>query len=119
MGLHAIDTVRRDAAERQIPFKTEQIDDNKVRVRVTDREVTLLYTIDLQVDVIDQIAVSTGDVEKGVLKFSYLQDIDDVGNEFVSPRTAGYQTPPQQAPGPGGDAGLLWLVQLAEGSLAK
>ena len=53
------------------------------------------------------------------MKFSYLQDIDDVGNEFVSPRAAGYQTPPQQAPDPVGDAGLLWLVQLAEGSLAK
>jgi hypothetical protein len=114
MGLHAIDTVRRDAAERQIPFKTEQIDDNKVRVRVTGEKVTLLYTIDLQVDVIDEIAVSMGDVEKGVLKFSYLQDIDDIGNEFVSPRAAGYQTPPRQD-----DAGLLWLVQLAEGSLAK
>jgi len=119
MGLHAIDTVRRDAAERQIPFETEQIDGNKVRVRIADRKVTLLYTIDLQLDVINEIAVSMGDVEKGVLKFSYLQDIDDVGNEFVSPRTEGYQTPPQQAPGPVGDAGLLWLVQLAEGSLAK
>ena len=119
MGLHAIDPVRRDAAERQIPFETEQIDGNKVRVRIADRKVTLLYTIDLQLDVINEIAVSMGDVEKGVLKFSYLQDIDDVGNEFVSPRTEGYQTPPQQAPGPVGDAGLLWLVQLAEGSLAK
>ena len=119
MGLHAIDTVRRDAAERQIPFKTEQIDANKVRVRVTGEKVTLVYTIDLQLDVIDEIAVSIGGVEKGVLKFSYLQDIDDAGNEFVSPRAAGYQAPPQQAPGPVGDAGLLWLVQLAEGSLAK
>jgi len=119
MGLHAIDTVRRDAAERQIPFKTEQIDANRVRVRVTGEKVTLVYTIDLQVDVIDEIAVSMGDVEKGVLKFSYLQDIDDVGNEFVSPRATGYQAPPQQAPGPVEDAGLLWLVQLAEGSLAK
>jgi RNA polymerase sigma-70 factor (ECF subfamily) len=113
MGLHAIDTIRRDAAEQRIAFKTILIDENKVQVSMTRGEVNLLYTIDLEVDVVDEIAFSLGDSSIGELKFSYLQNIDDIGSEFVSPRSASYRGPQQQ------DFGLLWLVQLAEGSLTK
>jgi len=113
MGLHAIDTIRRDAAEQRIPFKTKLIEGNKVQVSMTHGQVNLLYTIDLEVDVVDEIAFSIGNSSIGELKFSYLQNIDDIGSEFVSPRSAGYRGPQQQ------DFGLLWLVQLAEGSLPK
>jgi len=113
MGLHAIDTIRRDAAEQRIPFRTKLIDENKVQVSMTHGQVNLLYTIDLEVDVIDEIAFSIGNSSIGELNFSYLQEIDDIGSEFVSPRSAGYRGPQQH------DPGLLWLVKLAQGALVK
>jgi len=113
MGLHTIDIVRRDAAEQRIPFQTELIASDKAQVRVTAQEVTLVYTIDLQADVVDEIEFSTGSVAIGALKFSYLQDIDGIDNQFVSPRIVGYRGPQQQ------DSGLLWLVRLAQGALPE
>ena len=113
MGLHTVDTVRRDAAELRIPFQTEQIDKNKVRVTLTYEQISLAYTVDMEIDVVDEIAFSIGDTGSGVLRFSYLQSIAGVGNEFIPPRTTSYRGPQQQ------DSGLLWLIRLAEGSSAK
>lgn len=113
MGLHTIDTVRRDAAKQGIRFETRRISDNKVEVEIDCEQVRLIYTIDLEGDVVDRIIFSLKGIDVGELKFSYLQDIDDVGNEFAAPTAPTSRAPLQQ------DPGMLWLVRLAEGSLAK
>ena len=80
---------------------------------LTHEQVTLAYTIDLETDVVDEIAFSTGDTDRGVLRFSYLQSVADVGKGFVSPRNRSYRGGQQH------NLGLLWLMQLADGSLEK
>jgi len=113
MGLHSIDTVRRDAAEQGIAFETNRISGNKAEVEMNYQQVNLIYTIDLAADVVDRIVILSKGAKKGELNFSYLQDVDDVGNEFTVPAASISRTPLQQ------DPGMLWLVRLAEGSLAR
>jgi len=112
MGLHTIDTVRRDAAEQRIWFKTRYTQDNQfAEVELTHENTKIVYKIDLETDVIDEITFSTDQGETGNLKFSYLQSVDGVSAEFVSPGRPGKPTVPQSSPG------LIWLAQLVEGSL--
>jgi hypothetical protein len=114
MGLHTVDTVRRDAAEQLVRFDTELgSDSNKVQVILNCEQVKLIYTIDLKTDVIDEITFSAQESIKGQLRFSYLQDIDGVGNEFARPTRQSSQKRQKES------KGLLWLVQLTEGSLGK
>jgi hypothetical protein len=106
MGLHTIDTVRRDAAEKQIWFETKNISGgSKTEVVLTTEQVRLVYTIDMETDVIEKITFSRNDVG-GELEFSYLQDIDNISNEFTEPRVASYRSLRQES------AGILWLVKL-------
>lgn len=115
MGLHTIDTIRRDAAEQRIPFETERIEENKVRVTLACRHLTLAYVIDLEADVVREIAFSEDEDDRGrgFLRFSYLQDITDVDKSFVSPRSIGVSRGQQQG------MGLLWLVELLQSSSAE
>ncbi len=112
MGLHTIDTVRRDAAEKQVWFETKDIPkDSKTEVVLTNEQTKLVYTIDMEADVIEKITLSADDSSEGELRFSYLQDIDDIGDEFTPPRTASYRSLQQQNP-----PGVLWLVKLINNS---
>jgi len=107
MGLHTIDTVRRDAAEQRVSFETKKISGgSKVEVVLTREQVKLVYTIDMETDVIEKITFSTGNGGEGELRFSYLQNIDNLGSEFARPRTGSYRRPQQSPPG------MLWLVKL-------
>jgi RNA polymerase sigma-70 factor (ECF subfamily) len=88
-GLHTIDTVRRDAAEEWMPFETEyKPGEVKAQVALAYESDKLIYTIDMEKDVVEKIVFS-GDVI-GELRFSYLQDIEDVGKEFAEPRERNY-----------------------------
>ncbi|MHC4699819.1 MAG: RNA polymerase sigma factor, partial [Planctomycetota bacterium] len=99
MGLHALDTVRRDAAAQRIWFKTEHLPDGKfAQVELECGGAKLVYTIDLETDVIDKIAFSTDKGETGSLTFSYLQSIDGVGREFARPSSLGRRTSPKSSP---------------------
>ncbi len=110
MGLHTIDTVRRDAAERQVWFETTyKLQEDKAEIALTCDEVELVYTIDMETDVIDKIAFEVDNVAVGELVFSYLQDIDNVGREFTEPRVRSYRESRQNPPG------LLWLSKLVMG----
>lgn len=112
MGLHTIDTIRRDAAEKQVWFETRYTSgEAKAEVVLSCEQAKLVYTIDMKNDVIETITISTNDGRKGELRFSYLQEIDQAGNEFVTPRRKTSGRPQQDQPG------ILWLVQLAEGQL--
>jgi len=113
MGLHTIDTIRRDAAEKKVWFETKHTAHNgKVELDLSYEQVLLKYKIDMETDVIDEMILFVGDNEIGYLKFSYLQEVGNVGGDFTEPRI---QSNRQQQK----DEGLLWLVKLAEGSLGK
>jgi hypothetical protein len=112
MGLHTIDTVRRDAAEQRIWFETKYLPDNRfAQVELDCEGVKLVYKIDLETDVIDEITFSTDQGKTGNLKFSYLQSIEGVSKEFIPPGR------PRQRRASKSGPGLLWLVQLVEGLL--
>src|SRR4030042_6441390 len=107
MGLHTIDTVRRDAAEKQVWFETRHLPDgSKVEVILTHEQTRLVYTFDIQTDVIEKITFSVDNGGEGELEFSSLQNIDKPGKEFFSPRVASYRKLQQNPPG------MLWLVKL-------
>ncbi|MHC4440125.1 MAG: hypothetical protein ACYS3S_22455, partial [Planctomycetota bacterium] len=107
LGLHTIDIVRRDAAERQVWFETRLLSGgDKAEVTLTQEQTRLVYTIDMESDVIDKIKFSAGNSLEGELEFSYLQDIDNVDGKFASPRIGSYRKPQQNPPG------MLWLVNL-------
>ena len=114
MGLHTIDTVRRDAAEQEVWFETKYTPGEiKTQVALTREQVKLVYTIDMEADLIDKIIFSSNaDQVTGQLQFTYLQDIEGVGDEFVEPGVGEYGNLQEEA-------GMLWLVQLAEGVLGK
>ncbi len=112
MGLHTIDTVRRDAAEQRIHFETKHTPGELfAQVELFCNGVRLIYKIDLEKDIIDEITFSTDQGNKGNLKFSYLQSIQGVGEEFIPPSRPRRSRTSKSGPG------LLWLVQLVEGSL--
>jgi RNA polymerase sigma-70 factor (ECF subfamily) len=107
MGLHTIDTVRRDAAEKQVWFETRHLlGGAKAEVVLTQEQTRLVYTIDMETDVIEKITFSADNEGEGELEISYLQNIDDLGNEFASPRLGSYRKPQQNPPG------MLWLIKL-------
>jgi hypothetical protein len=114
MGLHAIDTVRRDAAARKVPFQTDRAPDGKgVLVTVAGEQTKLVYTIDLETDVVKSIAFFAGNAPVGQLEFEYLQDLPETGGEFAVPRGIGSRGSSSQ------DEGMVWLLRLADGTLAK
>ena len=106
MGLHTIDTVRRDAAESGVWFTTEMLDGGKAAVTLTHNQAKLIYTIDMETDVIDKITFSASDGSEGELRFTYLQEIDNVGSDFAAPRTRIYRRSQQ------GSVGMPWLLEL-------
>ncbi|KPJ99540.1 MAG: hypothetical protein AMK71_09580 [Nitrospira bacterium SG8_35_4] len=61
MGLHCIDTVRRDAALSKIPFKTEMLADKALcKVSLLHPKGTIEYTINLYKDLIEEISFLDG-----------------------------------------------------------
>ena len=111
MGLHSIDTVRRDAAKEHIDFETKIVNGtDNAEVSLTYEQTKLIYTINMESDVVEKISFSTEDGE-GELNFSYLQDIDNVGNEFTPPRTGRSRSVQQNSPG------VLWLLKLTNNHL--
>ena len=116
MGLHAIDTIRRDAAEQNIRFETQYVegsDKNNAQVKLITDDVTFIYNIDLNKDVINEISFSTNMGIVGNLKFTYLQDIDGLDSEFSSPS----KLRPKHRQFLWSSQGVLWLTKLLEDSL--
>jgi hypothetical protein len=112
MGLHTIDTVRRDAAKKQIWFETRYNKSNgKALVALKTKDGRIVYTIDMEKDVIDKITFSTNDGREGELSFSYMQDIDNIGNEFAEPASKVSIRERSE--------GMLWLLQLVQGKAGQ
>lgn len=109
MGLHTLDTVRRDAAQNQLWFETEtEAVEDIVRVIVDCGEVKLVYTIDIDKDVVESVVFSGADGIKGELRFSYLQELEEAGGEFAAPRPGGSRS------GAYNRLGGLWLMKLGD-----
>ena len=112
MGVHTIDSIRRDAATQRLWFETK-VDPKAARSEITvfANQGTITYTIDMERDVIDKVAVELGET-KGQLRFSYIGDMAqaDDGTSFKSHKYSGAS---------GRNEGLLWLLRLAGGDLGK
>lgn len=111
MGLHTIDTVRRDAAEKSVWFETRLLPDGWfAEVELTSENTKIIYRIDLEKDVVEEITFTTDQGNTGNLKFSYLQSVDGVDQEFLAPGRPANPTAVKSRPG------ILWLAQLLTGS---
>jgi hypothetical protein len=109
MGLHTIDSIRRDAALNQIPFRTEyEPGRDTAQVTLDCGQNELIYTIDTQRDVVDSIALGANGNRRGKLEFTYLQDITEDAGDFASPRQ---ESPPKWQRD---QLGIMWLVKLMD-----
>jgi RNA polymerase sigma-70 factor (ECF subfamily) len=103
MGLHTIDTVRRDAAQKHIWFETRYNKrSGKAQVVLKPEDGQIVYTVDMEKDVVESITFS-GDTG-GHFQFDYLQDIDSIGSEFAEPSSQTQLTERSE--------GISWLLEL-------
>jgi hypothetical protein len=119
MGMHTANIVRRDAAEQRIWFQSEWApNETDVIVAISHQKqqnrTDLIYTIDMENDVIKTITFDVNGQARGSLIFSYLQDIGATGDEFTEPViSADSQSPARESPG------IRWLIYMAQGNLGK
>ena len=118
MGLHTIDTVRRDAGEQRVWFETKYVPGStNAEVILSKEQNRLIYTIDMEKDVVDKIVFSVNDNRgrdaEGEVLFSYMDEVEQPGDEFVEPRKKYYGVPQQE------EMGMQWLIRLAEGRLVQ
>ena len=64
----------------------------------------IIFSCSIEKDVIEKITFSTSNGRAGELKFSYLQDIDEAGNEFVEPDRKARLTEKSK--------GISWFLEL-------
>ena len=113
MGFHSLDSIRRDAAQQRVPFETVLSEDrSSAEVRLDCGKIQLVYTIDMNTDVITQIDMFEDDERIGSLTFTYLQDLGQIGRRYTAP-----SIPRVQNQTTGEVAGLLWLKDLTDGTL--
>jgi RNA polymerase sigma-70 factor (ECF subfamily) len=117
MGLHTIDTIRRDAAEKSIWFESRYTSGKeKTEVTLSQKDIKLIYAIDMKNDIVEKITFVRNDknaIAEEALQISYLQDISRTTDEFTAPKIRRSsllsKTPP----------GIEWLFRLADGTLVK
>lgn len=117
MGLHTIDTIRRDAAEKSIWFESRySLGKEKTKVTLSRKHIKLIYVIDMKNDIVEKITFVRSDTDaatEDALQISYLRDIDQTPDEFTTPRIRRGSRLPDTTPG------IQWLFQLADGTLVK
>ena len=107
MGLHSIDTVRRDAAKEHIEFETKLLNNtDKAEVVLTYEQSKLTYTINMKNDLVEKIEFLNGKTFAGELTFTYLQNIYGFENRFVSPNV------PISSRSKQNSNGIKWLFNL-------
>jgi hypothetical protein len=112
MGLHTLDSVRRDAAEQRARFETRVLPGGReAQVAVISDKTKLLYTIDLEADLVRRIDFTVSNAPVGSLEFEYLPDANVKDSEFTAPANRSERMTLRQ------DMGILWLVRLANGTL--
>ncbi len=114
MGLHTLDTIRRDAAQKRVHFETQLLNNGRdVHVTVQQDSIRLVYTIDLAADVVTRIEFFKARTSVGYLDFQYLQGLDGDLSQFQAPAGTDEHVTSQEGPG------ILWLVGLAQGVPGK
>ena len=99
LGLHTIDTVRRDAVKQKMKFTTELNAAKTVgTVTVFDANTEIVYTIDMENDLLTAVRFNVGG-QSGQLNFEYRQLMDLI-DDVDSGRTSATDYP----------NGVLWLV---------
>lgn len=112
MGLHTLDSVRRDAAEQRARFETQLLPGGReAQVAVISEKTKLLYTIDLEADLVRRIDFTVSNAPVGSLEFEYVPDANVKNSEFTTPANRSERVTLRQ------DMGILWLVRLANGTL--
>jgi hypothetical protein len=115
MGLHAIDTVRRDAARKSIPFESRYINgSSKAEIRLNHGALTLVYLIDMEKDLIESIDFvdNRAGTRSGRLEFTYLEGVDAPAEELGLPGPQPGRGPLMESPG------ILWLWDLGQAQQA-
>lgn len=108
-GLHTIDTIRRDAAGYHLRFETRNAtEDRHVDVAVIDRDVEVVYTIDLDQDVLREITLYEGQSEAGKLRLEYGPDLEDGFDAGPGIETARRRLPRQRR------SDTLWPLSLMQ-----
>jgi len=105
-GLHSIDTIRRDAARASVRFETRYSPGGVAEVELAAGEGKLIYTVDMNRDVIEKIKILGTGNKAGNLEFSYMQDIGEAGQEFAEPDGTNWGI------NTGRRAGVLWPLEL-------
>jgi len=114
MGMHAIDCIRRDAAKTRVPFETiVSADQQSAQVTLDMQDVSLVYTVDLNHDLLTQIEMIAGQERIGMLEFSYLQDLNQARGPAATPSVNSSGTLRRDLSGPN------WLKHLANRSLSE
>jgi hypothetical protein len=112
-GLHALDTIRRDAAALRLPFQTQYGGGEHASVVVQAGPLGLVYTIDLEQDTVERITFTSDEAAgptalRGAIELTYLQDLEGVSAEFREPHAGAGGTRESK------DPGLLWLLPLSQ-----
>jgi hypothetical protein len=84
-------------------------DAEKAEVVVYAGKTKLVYAIDMDRDVVEEIRIASADGKEGRLRFEYLQDIDPMDADFAEPILRSYRRVPGEGPG------LLRLLETAFG----
>jgi hypothetical protein len=122
MGMHTLDLVRGDAAEKRIWFKIRQFSggtNEKVELSLLGTEdgsqTKLVYIINMERDIIEKIEFWSGGSLCGTLAFEFPQNVDELETAFVKrlEDAASKSAKPRQS------AGIWWLFDLSKGTLAK
>lgn len=118
-GMHAIDTVRRAAAKQRIAYTTKMIGGGEkviVKLSPNGSRWQIVYIIDIHKDLVEQIEFTvttvSGQSRAGVLEFEYLDDIAGVESEFIQPAPPKFRKKGQRD-----SRGIMWLFELADGTL--
>ena len=110
-GLHTVDTIRRDAAERRVPFKTEISEDRSTgTVELALDPYTVVYTIDMNADWVQRIDINEGQTSVGKMIFQYLPSLRESGASVSPPRTTSRGSTHS-------GIGVDWISRLASGTL--
>jgi RNA polymerase sigma-70 factor (ECF subfamily) len=112
IGLHCIDTVRRDAALSKIAFKTEMLSDEALcKVSLLHPKGTIEYTIDLYKDLIEKISFLDESVSPcGDIIFQYSVIAPTNLELFKKPVLKKYSSPVKRER-------IHWLAELVAGNL--
>ncbi len=109
-GLHSIDTIRRDAAAHALWFETQNIPETQqVAVTVIHQDSRIIYTIDMETDLVRQIHFFDDQSEKGRLSVEYLKDVKG-STDVIDPRSPRRRTARHKR------LDTLWMLELMQGA---